>query len=395
MIPSEYDFCNTVKVISGKKAIDQLSYELGQRGSQKPIIITDQEVATAGMIKTIIGSFGGSDMIIGAVYDDTPHDVSDVVVNEIAAIYRDRRCDAIIAVGSDSVIDTAKGVNIAVSEDTNDLSKFAGNNMLNKPMKPFIAIPTTAIASTRVTKDVVLNNQGAGGKVEIVSPYLLPDIAVVDLRLLPQTMPGIIAENGIAALSRAIEICISQKRNPVSDAIAHTAIQMICENLIDAVKDVENKNKDLGAAMINASMLATIASTDAMGGLVHALAQATKDVCNVSMGNTTAALLPVVMEFNCEKVEAGLSKLLLPLAGPEEYAGTSADLRAQQSITTVKNLITELQRLSGLPVTLKEAGVPEDKLEEIAKKAIDDKSIELNPEPVDLNQVLEIIKKAH
>ena len=123
MLPKYYEFFSPVKIISGHKALENLPYELDQMGAHKPILITDQGVTKAGLVQKVVDTFADSEAVIGAIFDQVPQDSSSKVVNEIAGIYRQAGCDSIVAVGGGSVIDTAKGVNIVITERTDDLMK--------------------------------------------------------------------------------------------------------------------------------------------------------------------------------------------------------------------------------------------------------------------------------
>ena len=78
-IPEYYEFFNSVKIISGYKALENIPFELSRVGAKRPIIITDKGVQQAGLVKVVIDSFGGSDTVIGAVFDETPQDSSNIV----------------------------------------------------------------------------------------------------------------------------------------------------------------------------------------------------------------------------------------------------------------------------------------------------------------------------
>ena len=103
------------------------------------------------MLDVFLKGFNDSDVIIGAIYDNTPPDSSVQTVNEIAKFYKAEKCDSIIAIGGGSAIDTAKGVNIVISENDDDLKKFMGADRVSKPQKPFIVVPTTAGTGSEVT----------------------------------------------------------------------------------------------------------------------------------------------------------------------------------------------------------------------------------------------------
>jgi alcohol dehydrogenase len=114
MLPQYYEFYNPVKIIAGNKALESIPYELNLLNAERPLIITDKGIVEAGLLKILVKAFRDSDIVIGAIYDDTPADSSIEVVNEIPRVYHDNRCDSLIAIGGGSVIDTAKGANIVI-----------------------------------------------------------------------------------------------------------------------------------------------------------------------------------------------------------------------------------------------------------------------------------------
>jgi alcohol dehydrogenase len=116
MLPAYYEFFCPVKILSGRKAVANLPYELVQMGASRPLVITDPGVAGAGLLKPVQAAFADSELEIATVFDETPTDSSTVIVNKVADLFREANCDCLVAVGGGSVIDTAKGVNIVVSE---------------------------------------------------------------------------------------------------------------------------------------------------------------------------------------------------------------------------------------------------------------------------------------
>ena len=95
-----------MKLIAGDKALSSLPYELKQLRAQRPLIITDQGVLGAGLINPVNEALKGSHDFACSIYDSVPPDSSPAVVNAAAAVFRENECDAIIAVGGGSVIDT-------------------------------------------------------------------------------------------------------------------------------------------------------------------------------------------------------------------------------------------------------------------------------------------------
>jgi len=396
VIPEYYEFFNSVKIISGYKALETIPFELSKLGAKRPIIITDKGVAQAGLVKHVVDSFGGTDTVIGAIFDETPQDSSNVVVNQIAAIYRAQNCDSIIAIGGGSAIDTAKGVNIVISENTDDLLKFMGNYRLTKPMKPFVVIPTTAGTGSEVTMAAVIANPEKNVKMQFVSDLILPKLAVLDPRMTASMPPKITAATGMDALTHSVEAYIGPQKNPVCDAFAAAAIELIRDNIIAAVTD--GSNKDVRLAMANAALLAGLAFSNSMVGIVHATAHATGGICHVPHGIANSILLPYGLEFyigKSPKVKGYIESLLLYLAGPEVFVQTPPAERAAKAVAAIRNITNELKKQSGLAVRLSEAGVTEDKLESIAKTTLNDGAIAFSPVEVSFEEALGVLKAAY
>lgn len=393
MIPNYYEFFSPVKIVSGQKALENLPYELDQMGAHKPILITDQGVTRAGLVQQVVNVFADSLAAVGAVFDQVPQDSSAKVVNEIASIYRQAGCDSIVAVGGGSVIDTAKGVNIVITENTDDLLKFSGAEMLKKQMQPFIVIPTTAGTGSEVTCVAVISDPDRHLKMTFTSNFLYPRAAILDPRMTLTLPPMITAATGMDALTHAVEAYISLQKNPLSDAYAWEAIEIISNTLKPVVKD--GNNRDGRLALANASTMAGIAFSNAMVGIVHNLGHATGGVCHVPHGIAMNIFLPFGLEYNLKKSSSQIAELLLPIAGSAVYSATPIDRRAEKVISHIRAMKDELYDLCKLPRTLKEANVTREKLPEIARAALNDGSSTYNVEEVEYEDALRILEKAY
>ena len=132
-----------------------------------------------------------------------------------------------------------------------------------------------------------------------------------------------------------------------------------------------------------------------MVGLVHAIGHAVGAICRVAHGDAMAILLPHVMEYNLDLVHERYGRLLLALAGPELYtAVTPAPERGQQAIAVVRAFSQRLHEACGLPLRLRDVGVTDDVLPAIARTAINDGALLLNPKEAGLDDVLQILRQA-
>jgi len=392
ILPQYYEYYNPVKIISGDKALENIPSELDRFNARRPIIITDKGVVKAGLIKILIKAFRDSEIVIGAICDDTPPGSSSDTVNEIPQIYRDGQCDSIIAVGGGSVIDTAKGANIVISEEIDDIMKLPGTERLTRPQRPLIVVPTTAGTGSEATSIAVISDPARNVKMAFVSNLMYPKLAVLDSRMTLSLPPMLTAATGMDALTHAIEAYYCLQKNPLSDAYAISAIKLIRGNLVKAVEN--GKDKDARFAMANAALMAGTAFSNSMVGAVHAIGHACGAVAHVHHGVAMSILLPVVMEYNFHRSSQYYAELLLPLEGDEVFARTPAADRAKKSIEAIRDLNIVLNRLCGLPLSLAEAGVEDSQFEEIARIAIGDGSLIFNPEELELEDALGIVKRA-
>jgi len=386
-----FEFHNPVKILSGKKAVTSLSYEIKMLKAKKPLIITDKGVISAGLIQKVIDSFSNTDIELAGVFDDVPQDSSVEVVNTIAKLYREKQCDSIVAVGGGSVLDTAKGVNIIVSENATDLMEFVGIEILKNTLKPLIAIPTTAGTGSEVTSAAVISNPAKNVKMSFTSPFIYPNVAILDPEMTLTLPPKLTAATGMDALVHAIEAYTCLQKNPISDGYALISTKLIMENIIKAT--TSGKDWDIRFSMLNGATLAGISFSNSLVGGVHAIAHALGGVTHLPHGIANSIMLPFVMEFNVNR-SANLYAELYRYVYPSDNFSTNID-GANKLINKIKEISKKLNEACGLPLTLKDAGISKDKFEEVAKTAMNDGAVVLNPEKIVYEDVVTLLNKAY
>ena len=388
-----YEFFCPVKVIAGNAALEHIPFELATLGAKKPLIITDKGVRANGLLTPIESAFSEADAKIAAIFDNVPPDSSLQTVRDVAKMYRDNGCDAILAVGGGSVIDTAKATNILVSEGGDDLLKYSGAHNLPKPLKPFFVIPTTSGTGSEVTMIAVVSDTEKNVKLPFASYYLMPHAAILDPRMTQTLPPHLTAMTAMDAMTHAVEAYTCLAANPISDAYATGAIKKVSQNLFKVLESPEDAQGRLELAQ--ASTMAGIAFSNSMVGVVHSLGHALGAVAHLPHGLCMNLFLPYVLEYNQDVNGDKIADLLLPLAGPEVYAHTPADQRAAKAISVIRGMRDELHSKTKLPRTLQETGkVKKEQLIEVAKKALDDGSIIYNPKEASLDDLIGILEKA-
>ncbi|HDN9020716.1 TPA: iron-containing alcohol dehydrogenase [Aeromonas salmonicida] len=388
-----YDFFCPVKLIAGEQALEQLAGELAGLGARRPLLLTDKGVSGTGLATLLANVLAEGELPVADIWDEIPADSSTAVVERIAARYRELECDSLVALGGGSVIDTAKAVNILASMGGDRLLDYAGAGCLTRPLQPLAVVPTTAGTGSEVTLVAVIKDEASGRKVPFTSPFLLPQLAVLDPRLTQGLPLNITAATAMDAMTHAIEAFIGNAKNPVSDALALMAIEKIANALPKVLQSPQDKQLRLQLA--EGSTLAGMAFSNSMVGLVHALGHSLGARCHLPHGLCMNLFLPTVLDYNRPGIDPELARLLLPLVGAERFAGTPATERAQAAIQALCALRDSLWQAVKLPRTLREAGVTDKGLlPEIRDLAINDGALLYNRKDADRAQLLDLLERA-
>ena len=394
MIPKYFEFQSSAKILSGRHALENLPSELKNLGAKKPMILSDEILKKIGTLQIVTDALAAGGIREGAVYTRIPADSSLQVVRNIVKEYKKKECDSLVAVGGGSVIDTAKGVRMVLSQNVDDLLDIWGCENLSGVVRiPFAAIPTTSGTGSESTLVAVIKNEARRLKMEFISYYLQPDVAVLDVRMTRTLPPKTTASTGMDALCHAIEAYTCLQKNPISDAYALGASRLITQNLEQAVKNGKDDRARL--AMANASMMAGAAFSNSMVGVIHAIGHALGGVCHVPHGDAMTILLPHGMAFNYRVLKEQYGELLYFLAGEETCLNTPAEQRGKEAVRQVWQLRRKLHRICGLPERLRECGVRKSVFELVARTAMNDGAMIVNPREVSWEDVMFILNKAY
>lgn len=386
-----FEFDTKAKVLSGENALKHVNFELHARKKQNPFVMSDNGLDSLGVTDKAIKLMGLEKF---EKFVDIPVDSSTETVNIATKLFREKNCDSIIAVGGGSVIDTAKGVVLSLVSGKDDISEVEGAEALVKENDVlFVAVPTTAGTGSEMTSVAVIKDAKCGAKLEYISSFILPDVSVLDPEMTLSLPAKITASTAIDALTHSIEAFSCLQKNPISDAYAVCSIKMICENLLDLVDDL--KNKELRMKLANGALLAGSAFSNSMVGAVHSIGHALGAVCHVAHGDAMGILLPWVMEMNFEKCKNEYAELLYFVNPSRVEKEQNVEERAKILIEEIRSLLSKLHEKTGLAITLSQTGkVEKSNFEEIAKKAMADGSALVNPVALSEERIMQILEKA-
>lgn len=382
-------FQSPTKVCFGENSAATAYDVVKDFGANRPLVITDRFLIDNNLIGSILESLKDGGMQEPLIFSDVPPDSDVECVNLASRFALEQDCDSIIAVGGGSVMDTAKATNICLSLG-GDLLDYQGLNNIENPLKPLVAIPTTAGTGSEVSFVAMIKDSSENRKLVFGSRYLAPDAAILDPMLLVSLPPKLTAATGLDALTHCLEALVATVTNSaVSDALAIEAARLIFNYLPRATAngdDIEARSQTLVA-----STMAGIAFSNSGVGIVHALAHATGARFKTHHGITNAVYLPHGMRFNLEYSSEIYGRVARQLG----FSSSIDDNEASEAlIKAVEHLLEEV----GLPSELKAIGVPEMSeadLEEWVNLVVEDPAIIFNPREATPDQIIEIYKRAY
>jgi alcohol dehydrogenase class IV len=391
-MPSDFfQFYCPTKIVFNPGIAKDFSAELSVFSLSRVLVITDKMLLDLGVVKPVLEGLRNAGLEVAVLFSDVPANSELKVIQRCAEEATRKEVDGTIAIGGGSVIDTAKGVNILLTHGGDLVNDYSGAETLPGPLKPLIAVPTTAGTGSEVTHAAVILDAESHTKLSFVDRNLAPHLAVLDPELTVGLPPKLTAATAMDALTHAIECMTSVQANPISEAFAAKAIPLIRRNILRAV--LHGEDVEARGALLTAATIAGVAFDHAMVGCVHGMAHATGGLVGIHHGTANSIFLPWGMEYNLEVCAEKYAEIAELLGIKTE--GLGAETAARKGIEAIKRLREELYQACGLPFRLRDAGVKEDLLEAIAEGAVNDGTSFYNPREVVKEAILEQVKKAY
>jgi len=363
---------------------NKLAGEIKVLNTDKVLVVTDKGVVSAGLLTDVEEALK-NDGITYQVFDDIEPNPSTDTCYKGYEMAKEMGAGALLAVGGGSPMDVAKAIAVLMTNGGN-LDEYEGVDKFENDPLPFLAIPTTAGTGSEVTTFSVITIRARNYKMTIVSTRILPRVAILDPVVLKTVPAHVAAACGMDALTHAIESYINLVASPATDAFGAEAMRLIGKYLRQYVAN--RSNMEAAAGMLVASNLAGVAFGIARLGNVHAMAHPLGGFFNVPHGVANAILLPHVMKFNM-LADDGKYKRIAELLG--EDVSRLTDLEAAPlAIEAVEKLSAAI----GIPKTLTEVGVKEDKIPAMSADAMASGNVNINPRATTLQDIENLYRGA-
>ena len=356
------------EIIYGLGALSQIGQCARRLGGERILLVTDSGLIAAGWVDESIKYLQEEDLQY-VICDNVVTNPRDFQVEEGVELYRRKKCDVIVAVGGGSPIDTAKGIGILASNHGR-IHEYEGANLVTQPIPPLVCVPSTAGTGADVSQFAVIANKRTKEKMTILSRAITPDLTLVDPRLLKTKPPELMAATGMDTLTHAIEAYVSSLSWPMTDPHAIHAIELVNEHLVNAT---QTKDMDALEGMSIACLEAGMAFSNAILGVVHALAHPLGGLYDIHHGLANSLLLPVVVRQNMEHALPKFAKIARAM-GAETRERSIAEV-AREVPRQIRDLISKL----GLPTRLSQVGVDAADIPRLAQMAEADICMLTNP----------------
>lgn len=357
---TQFCFETTPKIICEQGGARRLGEIAKSLGVTRLFLVTDVGLIKAGLIDAALASLGTVG-VATTVFSEVLADPPELSVQAAVDAARAAGSDGVLGFGGGSSLDTAKLVAL-LSSTPQALPEIYGVGLARGPRLPLIQVPTTAGTGSEVTPISILTTP-AHEKKGVVSPLLYPDVALLDSLLTLGLPPAITAMTGVDAMVHAIEAFSTRlKKNPLSDALALKALQLLYANLPAAVTD--GRDATVRENMLLGSLFAGMAFANAPVGAVHALAYPLGGHYGLPHGLSNSLVFVPVLKFNlpvAQGLYAELGRAILP------HLNAVPDSQAASAFVAAIS-----ERVAAMPYaqTLRSAGVKEADLPMLAEDAM-------------------------
>lgn len=263
----------------------------GVRGTV--LLVHGKNVKAAGLVDDIEAGIKGAGYKT-VVFDKVLPDAPVEVIREGVEFAKKHAVEAVIAIGGGSGMDIAKAIAVMMSNE-GDILNYVGMDVVpNRRNVLFVAVPTTCGTGSEMTDGGVVYDSASAHKLPFWDAFAGPDIAILDPFMLKELPKHLIAQTALDAFAHSVEALTSIAANPISDAVALGAIELIAKHV--PVAFTEEENKEALEMLLTASTMAGMAFNRSSVHAGHVIAHAVGAVAHIHHGAACALAMPLVLK---------------------------------------------------------------------------------------------------
>lgn len=378
-----FDYDPRTRVVFGPGVVQRLGTLVADYGGKRVLLVTDHGIEAAGHVSPCLESLKDRGITVTVFRDVQPNPTTDDVARGLAVAQRDQ-IDFFVAVGGGSAMDCAKGINFLLTNG-GEMQDYWGVGKAHSPMKPLIAVPTTAGTGSEAQSFALIADAATHRKMACGDKRAACCAALLDPELTVSMPAGVTAATGIDAISHAVESFVTTKRNPISQVFSRRAWKLLSTGFPAVIAD--RSNLQARGAMLLGAHMAGAAIENSMLGATHALANPLTAHYDITHGLAIGLMLPHVVRYNAEVV----APLYARLAADSGLCAVD-DPHASELLAV---RIADWVRLAGCPMSLRECGVDPHRLPQLAEEAATQWTGTFNPRPVAATQLEELYRCAY
>ncbi len=377
------DWSYPTSIRFGAGRIGELVEACAAAGIARPLFVTDPGLAKSSMVDDALAQLRKAGLGVALFSDLKPNPVAGNIDAGIAA-FRDGGHDGVVALGGGSALDVGKLIAFMQAQtrpiwDFEDIGDW-WTRAREEGIAPIVAVPTTAGTGSEVGRAGVVTNEETHTKKIIFHPLMMPRVVIADPELTVGLPAVLTAGTGMDALAHCLEAYCAPSFHPMSEGIAVEGMRLIAKSLARAIRepgDLETRGNMLAAAMMGA-----VAFQKGLGA-IHSLSHPVGALYDTHHGMTNGVFMPYVLAYNRSAIADKIGRLAAWL-GLEEA-----------SFDGFLGWVLALREEIGVPHTLAELGVDDDRTEEMAAMAVEDPTAASNPVPLDEAGARAILAAAH
>ena len=367
-------FRSTPRIVCEAGALARVGGMMQELGAKRVTVICDPGIVSLGFADTAQKALEAAGVAV-QLFSDVMADPPEAVVRQAIDAAADWKADGVIGLGGGSSLDTAKLVAL-LANSSQSIGDIYGVDKATGRRLPLIQIPTTAGTGSEVTWVSVITDPDNVKQV-VVSPQLLPDVALLDPELTYGLPRKVTAATGLDAMVHAIEAYTSRTmKNPIADGMATTALSLLGRNLMKVIE--EPSAKEARAAMLQGSLIAGMAFANASVAAIHGLAYPLGARFHIPHGHANALVMAPVLRFNLSAAEKAYAELAPCLLGDVPFG---SDREAAECFV---RRIEEMVSASGLETRLRDLGVGEDAIPGMADEVFTKSHRLIDSNPCDM-----------
>ena len=382
-----FEFQNGAKINCGEAALKTIGKELAYLGAKKPLLLTSANAGKLGVRDKVAEALAAGGIKKHVEVENVPTDINIEYARAQKETYLKEKCDAIVAVGGDEVMDTAKCVKLLLSQEWDEILPVVAESTVRGKDIPLVAIPSENGSGKEANGYIEV------GEYYLSSPALVPNVVIIDEEVAMAAPARAVAACGAYALANAIEAYIETEETDVAGIYAEKAIKLLAKNLVSAVSDGDNAEACRATAL--AGTLAGIAYGAVPYGAAHALAEGLHNVTKEPLEEMFALTLIPAMKRARAKYDDRIKNLYFLLVGATEYSETPDSERADRAIAAVEFLLTALQQTGNLPIKISETKIDREDFGKIADAALDKRASITAFGPIGKDEFIAMLNEAY